>query len=76
MIGWRVPEDLAIMGVGGFQLAEYTNPPITTVHRSVHNIGLRAAELLLERINGYDGPARRVIFTPSLEIRGSTMGAT
>jgi DNA-binding LacI/PurR family transcriptional regulator len=72
MIGWRVPEDLAIVGVGGFQISEYTNPPITTVHRPAHDIGLRAAELLLDRLNGYDGPSRRVIFPPSLEIREST----
>ena len=38
------------------------------------DIGRKAAEMLLERINGYDGPPREVIFQPSLEIRASTMG--
>lgn len=74
LIGWKVPEDLAIMGVGGFPLAEYTDPPITTVHRRARDIGLKAVELLLERINGYDGPRRRVVLQPELEIRASTAG--
>ncbi len=71
-IGWRVPEDVAILGVGGFQISRYTEPPLSTVVRPLCDVGRKAVELLLERINGYDGPPRRVILPPVLDVRGST----
>ena len=47
--GLRVPEDLSIAGFGNSVIAEYTNPPLTTVdfegmgRQTVHNI-IRAVE--------------------------------
>jgi LacI family gluconate utilization system Gnt-I transcriptional repressor len=50
--GLRVPEDLAVIGFGDLDFAGDTWPSITTVSVDRHAIGLRAATLLADRIEG------------------------
>ncbi|WP_081815722.1 LacI family DNA-binding transcriptional regulator [Phyllobacterium sp. UNC302MFCol5.2] len=50
--GIRVPEDLAIAGFDGLEIAENLNPSLTTVQIPRHEIGVLAGQLLLDRING------------------------
>lgn len=47
---------------------------LTTVHQPIEVMGRRAAEMLLERLSGYDGPPRKARFTPHLVERDSTLG--
>lgn len=51
-LGKRVPQDVAIAGFDGIELAEQVFPPLTTVHLPHQAIGRHAAELLLDRIAG------------------------
>lgn len=50
--GITVPDELAITGFGDFEVARHLIPSLTTVSVDAHEIGTRAAELLLARING------------------------
>jgi LacI family gluconate utilization system Gnt-I transcriptional repressor len=55
--GMSVPKDLAIAGHGDYEFSQITNPSLTTV--AVHSLemGARAAEVLLERLEpNCDGP--------------------
>jgi LacI family transcriptional regulator len=46
---------------------------LSTVHQPVEAMGATAAELLIERLSGYEGAARQVRFEPRLIERRSTL---
>lgn len=68
-----VPDDLSIIGIDDIQAASTTSPPLTTVAKPKYEIGVQAANLLLERIRGA-GPAvpRHLLLEGQLKVRGST----
>jgi len=72
-LGWRVPEDLSIVGFDDIELASYVDPPLTTVHQSPRDKGEMALRLLLGRLDrSSDGrPEHRHVET-RLKVRGST----
>ena len=51
-LGRRVPEDMAIIGFDDIPLASLVTPSLTTVHIPRYEIGRRAGELLLAKIEG------------------------
>ena len=70
--GLRVPEDIAIVGVGDIALGDMLRVPLTTVSWSRKDQGLNAAELLLNGLEGDEAdPPRRVIIPPRLVVRES-----
>ena len=50
--GLRVPDDIAVTGFNDSEFAIATDPPLTTAHFPVREMGFRAAELLIRRIEG------------------------
>jgi len=52
-------------------VAQFMNPPLTTVHLPAEEIGETAVELLLERVGGRDLP-KRVTLATSVRWRAST----
>ena len=74
--GLKVPDDIAVAGVGDIALGDLLKVPLTTVSWSRKDQGFNAAELLL---NGLDGdrkdPPRRVVIPPHLVARESSGGA-
>jgi LacI family transcriptional regulator len=75
--GLRVPDDIAVVGVGDIALSDLLKVPLTTVGWSRKNQGLNAAELLL---NGLDSEERdeprRIIIPPRLVVRESSGART
>ncbi|MEH7108568.1 LacI family DNA-binding transcriptional regulator [Bacillus sp. JJ1764] len=51
-LGIKVPEELSIIGFDGIQLCRLTSPEITTIAQPIYELGHKAAELLLEMIEG------------------------
>jgi LacI family transcriptional regulator len=70
--GLRVPEDIAIVGAGAIAHGDLLRVPLTTVSWSRTDLGRRAAELLLRRLDedGED-PPQRMILPPRLVVRES-----
>jgi LacI family gluconate utilization system Gnt-I transcriptional repressor len=58
--GLSVPGDLAVIGFGDLDLAAHTYPALTTVRIERREIGLKAAEAMLARIDGKE-PVTRVV---------------
>ncbi|MGZ8475825.1 MAG: substrate-binding domain-containing protein [Candidatus Limnocylindria bacterium] len=52
-------------------LADVVDPGLTVVAQDPHALGRTAAELLFSRLDGYDGPSRRVVVPTELIERGS-----
>jgi len=74
--GLRVPDDVAVAGVGDIALGDMLRVPLTTVSWSRKDQGLNAAELLLNGLDTEDGdPPRRVIIPPHLVVRESSAHA-
>lgn len=48
--GRNVPDDVAVVGFDDIPIAEYLNPPLTTVRVSIARLGERAAERMFECI--------------------------
>ncbi len=69
--GLRVPEDLSVVALHDSPVAEYFEPPLTTVQLPLEQLGRAAVELVLERIDG--APARDVLLRdpPRLLVRES-----
>ncbi|MEX2605163.1 MAG: GntR family transcriptional regulator [Gracilimonas sp.] len=69
-LGYKVPEDIAIVGFDDIEQAKYSNVPLTTIHQPVEKIGAAAIENLINRIE--NKPAQlRTVFEPTLVIRDS-----
>jgi LacI family transcriptional regulator, galactose operon repressor len=70
--GIACPEQMSVVGFNDMPFSERFNPPLTTIGIPQYEIGAAAAELLLERLHGAEGPARHVVLPPTLVVRGST----
>ena len=70
--GLRVPDDLAVVGVGDIALSDLLRVPLTTVGWSRRDQGRHAAELLLKTLEGGGDRLERVIMPPRLIVRESS----
>lgn len=71
--GFRVPEDISVVGVGNVEGDQHPNPFLTTVDWDRLEMGREAARLLLASIEGRPAPAPpQVAFPPAVLIRQST----
>jgi DNA-binding LacI/PurR family transcriptional regulator len=75
--GRRVPEDVSVVGFDDIQSAAYQNPGLTTVRQPLRQMGVLAAETVLERINGLAKLPypKEIIVEPDFMVRGSTGSA-
>jgi len=49
-LGWRIPQDLSVVGFDNVPEAAHTTPPLTTVEQPMKRIGYVAAEMLIHLI--------------------------
>lgn len=70
--GVRVPDDVAIVALDDPFWAALVDPPLTALAQPVSRMAERAGDLLFDRIDGMEGPARHVIFTFELRVRASS----
>jgi len=72
--GWRVPEDIAVMGTGNIEVAcECSHVPISSVDLAEGEIGRQAAAMLDRLMQGRKPPARPVVIQPrGVIVRQST----
>ncbi len=70
-LGYKVPDDVAIVGFDDIEQARYANVPLTTIHQPVKKIGTAAVDTLIKRIEGTPPKHHRIIFEPTLVIRES-----
>jgi LacI family transcriptional regulator len=63
--------EVAMVSFDDVQLADALDPGLTAVAQDPHALGRAAAELVFSRLDGYDGPSRRVVVPTQLIERGS-----
>jgi LacI family transcriptional regulator len=70
--GGTVPATMSIVGFDGIAAARLVQPPLTTVVQPMRELGERAVETLLARVNGRRGGPVRVRLKPRLAVQQST----
>jgi len=70
--GYRVPDDVSVMGMDDLPQAAFQNPPLTTMHIPMREIGAASLDLLLDDLDGMAMPPRRVEFACHIVKRQST----
>lgn len=75
--GWRLPENLSVIGFDGVFYAEYVWPPLTTVAQPLERIAEEAAARLKSLVDarraGRPLPPARTLVEPQLIVRNSTL---
>jgi LacI family transcriptional regulator, repressor for deo operon, udp, cdd, tsx, nupC, and nupG len=70
--GLRIPDDVSVIGSDDGMLAQFSDPPLTTIRQDVVAMSAAAVRALLEEIDGTPSPRREHLFAPELIVRGST----
>ncbi|HDG1689285.1 TPA: DNA-binding transcriptional regulator CytR [Kluyvera georgiana] len=70
--GLKVPDDLSIIGFDNISLAEFCDPPLTTVSQPRFDIGREAMLLLLNQLSGQFVDSGSRLLDCELIVRGST----
>lgn len=69
--GWRVPQDVAIVGFDDLPQSANSVPPLTSVHQPLSEIGSRAVELLINELRGGSEGPRHERLSCRLVVRAS-----
>jgi LacI family transcriptional regulator len=72
--GYKVPEDVSVMGFDDIEFASIAYPALTTIRQPLHEMGASAAELLLRKLTN-DEKVRNLRVRPELIVRSSTCPA-
>ena len=69
--GLHIPHDISVVGFDDLFIASYTDPPLTTLHQPMHEMGRMAMDSLLTLMTGHQPP--ETIRVPAhLVVREST----
>ncbi len=69
--GLSIPEDIAIASFNDISVAQFLNPPLTTVRLPSEEIGETAVELMLEQVAGRE-LSKHITLASEIKWRGST----
>lgn len=70
--GYRVPQDVSLVGFDDIPEAALSDPPLTTVAQPIEEIGRRAIHLLMEISRAEPANARRECLATELIVRNSS----
>ncbi len=71
-LGKRVPEEIFVAGFSGTELSTIVSPQITTMEPPLEEMGRKAAELVMEKINNPEMEDRQVVLKTTMQCREST----
>jgi LacI family transcriptional regulator len=67
-----IPDQIAVVGFDDMPWATSLQPPLTAVAQPTYELGIAAAQLLLDRLREPDRPFRHVVLETQLMIRASS----
>lgn len=70
--GLKIPDDVAIIGFSNDKITRLVNPPLTTVDQPSKEMGEKAAEILIQIIEGKPIEPTTLVMPTRLIVRGST----
>lgn len=57
-LGMHIPKDISVLGYDCVEICSLMSPPVPVIRQPEIKIGQTAGAFLLERLSGFDGPAR------------------
>lgn len=69
--GYKVPDDMSVVGFNNFQISEWFKPGITTVAQPMYDIGAISARMLIKILNNSKPEEKAVTVPHELIIRDS-----
>ena len=69
--GLRIPEELSVIGYDDVEMAQFSNPPLTTIRHPKAELGAHAVELLVSRIRNKELTVEDLTVQPELIVRKS-----
>ncbi len=70
--GLRIPQDIAVVGFDDIPLADYYEPPLTTVHIPAYGLGWGAGDRLVRLVQGETLDQEGTLLESELIIRNSS----
>ncbi|QIL73220.1 LacI family transcriptional regulator [Diaphorobacter sp. HDW4B] len=70
--GVSVPDQLSLVGHNDMPFVDIVQPPLTTIHVPVAEMGRQAAQVFLEQVKDCSGAKTTRVLSPSLVVREST----
>ena len=71
-LGKRVPEDIFVASFSGTELSTIVSPQITTMEPPLEEMGRKAAELVMEKINNPETENKMIVLKTTMRCREST----
>jgi DNA-binding LacI/PurR family transcriptional regulator len=71
-LGKKVPDDVSVVGFDNIQMSGLVDPPLTTISQPTYEMGKRAMEAILERVDDPRSAGKIIYFDTQLIVRGST----
>jgi LacI family transcriptional regulator len=69
----KIPGDMAVVGMDNTDLANRVTPKLTSVAMIQEEIGRKAAQILMDRLNGDTGEKKTIKLFPRLVVRQSSV---
>ncbi|APC41910.1 LacI family DNA-binding transcriptional regulator [Clostridium estertheticum] len=70
--GYKIPEDIVIMGFDGITLSKMIEPELTTIQQPIYSMGEQACRLIIDIIKGESIDNLKIHFPPRIIVRGTT----
>jgi DNA-binding LacI/PurR family transcriptional regulator len=70
--GREIPKDFSVIGIATSKIAQLTTPTLTTIDFPTGDVGYRAAQLLIDKLQGTSGGSDQILLAPHLIVREST----
>lgn len=74
--GYRVPQDISIVGFDDVPESSYIRPRLTTVRQPLREMGQLATRMLVERIDDLTLPTKQIVLPTRLMVRDSCQPPT
>jgi LacI family transcriptional regulator len=71
--GFKVPDDISVIGYDDIPEAEFSDPPLTTIRQPMIEIGQAATNLLIQMIEESIVTPKQIMFETTLIVRSSCM---
>ena len=72
-MGYRVPEDISVMGYDGLKIASFYNPKLTTIRQDTEQLAEQSVNILLDMIDRGASPSH--ITVPFAVVAGDSVAA-
>jgi len=75
-LGWQVPDNYSVLGVGLGMESDLIVPPLTAISWRGDQIGLQAAKILINKLSNKDAAPQQILMPHQVDVRGSTSRVT